>query len=207
MTVSFDVDMDGSFEFCRSWYSWKHGTIHKLVWHSGQWYFVLRRNMRPCASIVFQQKLQPSAGPGRITGQCWERFSIEISRIKCCQNALKSKFELVTNKFLDIANKRLHTCGDETERCNSSERTRNVGWWSIGVVGGASETTTYVELKSCGFGSCEERATKWLLLIETRKQKNGYKCSLVRTIDSYLNLMAILFHPTFQTIAYVHAMA
>lgn len=83
--VSFDdEEVDGSFEFWRSWYSWKHGTMHKFVWHSGQWYLVFRRNIRPCASIVFQQKLQPNAGPGRITGQCWERFSNEISRNKCC---------------------------------------------------------------------------------------------------------------------------
>lgn len=86
--VSFDDDdeeVDGSLELWRSWYSWKQGTIHKFVWHSGQWYLVFRRKIRPCASIVFQQKLQPNAGPGRITGQCWERFSNEISRIKCCE--------------------------------------------------------------------------------------------------------------------------
>lgn len=83
--VSLDEEVDGSFEFCRSWYSWKHGTMHKFVWHSGQWYFVFRRKIRPWASIVFQQKLQPNAGPGRITGQCWERFSNEISRSKCCK--------------------------------------------------------------------------------------------------------------------------
>lgn len=83
--VSLDEEVDGSFEFCRSWYSWKHGTMHKFVWHSGQWYFVLRRRMRPCASMVFQQKLQPNAGPGRMTGQCCERFSNEISRSKCCK--------------------------------------------------------------------------------------------------------------------------
>lgn len=67
--------------FWRSWYSWKHGTIHRLVWHSGQWYLVLRRKIRPWSSIVFQQKLQPSAGPGRMTGQCCERLSVDSSRI------------------------------------------------------------------------------------------------------------------------------
>lgn len=78
----------------RSWYSWKHGTIHRLVWHSGQWYLVLRRNIRPCASIVFQQKLQPSAGPGRITGQCCDRFSIETSRSKCYQIEIRLHFSV-----------------------------------------------------------------------------------------------------------------
>lgn len=57
------------------WYklTWKHGTIHRFVWHSGQWYFVFLRKIRPCASIVFQQKLQPRAGPGRRTGQWHDR--------------------------------------------------------------------------------------------------------------------------------------
>lgn len=58
---------------CLSWYSWKHGTMQRLVWHSGQWYFVLRRKIRPWPSIVFQQKLQPNAGPGRNRGQCPDR--------------------------------------------------------------------------------------------------------------------------------------
>lgn len=30
------LDACGSEEFCRSWYSWKHGTMHRFVWHSGQ---------------------------------------------------------------------------------------------------------------------------------------------------------------------------
>lgn len=54
---------------CLSWYSWKQGTIHKFVWHSGQWYFVFLLNILPCASTVFQQKLQPNAGPDLTTGQ------------------------------------------------------------------------------------------------------------------------------------------
>lgn len=61
---------------CRSWYSWKHGTMHRFVWHSGQWYFVFRRRIRPWASIVFQQKLQPSAGPGRSVGQWLDRVAV-----------------------------------------------------------------------------------------------------------------------------------
>lgn len=89
--VSLDDDVDGSFVFWRSWYSWKHGTMHRLVWHSGQWYLVFRLRMRPWASIVFQQKLQPNAGPGRITGQCCERFSREISRNKCYMNKSNGK--------------------------------------------------------------------------------------------------------------------
>lgn len=64
----------------RSWYSWKHGTMHKFVWHSGQWYFVLRRKIRPWASIVFQQKLQPSAGPGRSVGQWLDRVAVSNER-------------------------------------------------------------------------------------------------------------------------------
>lgn len=52
------------------WYSWKHGTMHRLVRHSGQWYLVFRRNTRPWGSVEFQQKLQPRAGPPRSTGQC-----------------------------------------------------------------------------------------------------------------------------------------
>lgn len=71
--------------FWRSWYSWKQGTMHRLVWHSGQWYLVLRRKIRPWSSMVFQQKLQPRAGPVRMTGQCCERLSIESSRIGCNQ--------------------------------------------------------------------------------------------------------------------------
>lgn len=89
--LTFSLEDGGSFAFCRSWYSWKHGTIHKFVWHSGQWYFVFRRNMRPCASMVFQQKLQPNAGPGRITGQCFERLSIDNSRTKFCKNNIESR--------------------------------------------------------------------------------------------------------------------
>jgi len=64
---------------CRSWYSWKHGTMHRLVWHSGQWYLVLRRKIRPWPSIVFQQKLQPNAGPGRKRGQCPDRCDSKVS--------------------------------------------------------------------------------------------------------------------------------
>ena len=37
---------------------------------TGQWYFVFRRRMRPLASVVFQQKLHPSAGPSLAFGQC-----------------------------------------------------------------------------------------------------------------------------------------
>lgn len=58
--------------------------MHKLVWHSGQWYFVLRLKIRPCVSIVFQQKLQPNAGPGRMAGQWLDRVvSKENSRVGC----------------------------------------------------------------------------------------------------------------------------
>lgn len=97
--VSLDDDVDGSFVFWRSWYSWKHGTMHRLVWHSGQWYLVFRLSMRPWASIVFQQKLQPNAGPGRITGQCCERFSREISRNKCYMNKSNGKNFIFKLKF------------------------------------------------------------------------------------------------------------
>ena len=66
-----------------SWYCWKHGTtmniwyfsrlfgkalllpMQRLVWHSGQWYLVFLLRMRPLPSVVFQQKLQESAGPSR----------------------------------------------------------------------------------------------------------------------------------------------
>ena len=37
---------------------------------TGQWYFVFRRKIRPFASVVFQQKLHPSAGPSLAFGQC-----------------------------------------------------------------------------------------------------------------------------------------
>ena len=37
---------------------------------TGQWYFVFRRRMRPLESVVFQQKLHPSAGPSLAFGQC-----------------------------------------------------------------------------------------------------------------------------------------
>lgn len=67
---------------CLSWYSWKQGTMQRLVWHSGQWYLVLRRSIRPWASIVFQQKLHPNAGPGRMAGQWLDRgLSKENSRV------------------------------------------------------------------------------------------------------------------------------
>lgn len=65
----------------RSWNSWKQGTMHKLIWHSGQWYFVFLLNIRPCVSIVFQQWLHPSAGPGRWTGQWPRRWSLDPSLI------------------------------------------------------------------------------------------------------------------------------
>lgn len=61
-------------------------------------YFVLRRRIRPCASIVFQQKLQPSAGPGRITGQCWDRASIDISRVMPYY-VRNGKFELIKHRI------------------------------------------------------------------------------------------------------------
>lgn len=73
LVLSFPVGAGFSADW-RSWYSWKHGTMHRFVWHSGQWYLVLRRRIRPWASIVFQQKLQPSAGPSRTTGQWLERW-------------------------------------------------------------------------------------------------------------------------------------
>lgn len=81
--ISDDVTMDDFLVLpllepsasCRSWYCWKQGTIHRLVWHSGQWYLVFRRRIRPWASTVFQQKLQPSAGPCRNSGQWLERHS------------------------------------------------------------------------------------------------------------------------------------
>lgn len=47
--------------------------MHKLVLHSGQWYLVFLRSVRPWLSMVFQQKLQPKAGPSRCTGQWPER--------------------------------------------------------------------------------------------------------------------------------------
>lgn len=41
--------------------------------HSGQWYFVFRLKNLPRASIVFQQKLHPKAGPERNNGQWSDR--------------------------------------------------------------------------------------------------------------------------------------
>lgn len=82
---------------CRSWYSWKHGTMHKFVWHSGQWYFVLRRKILPCASIVFQQKLQPSAGPGRRVGQWLERVAVSKDkslRVDACERNINDLLSL-----------------------------------------------------------------------------------------------------------------
>lgn len=43
--------------------------MHRFMWHSGQWYLVLRLKIRPQLSTLFQQKLQPRAGPGRRAGQ------------------------------------------------------------------------------------------------------------------------------------------
>ena len=37
---------------------------------TGQWYLVFRRRIRPLESVVFQQKLHPSAGPSLAFGQC-----------------------------------------------------------------------------------------------------------------------------------------
>jgi len=84
---------------CLSWYSWKHGTMQRLVWHSGQWYLVLRRKIRPWLSIVFQQKLQPNAGPGRKTGQCPERCDSNTSlgddALKKRRRQYNYRFELI----------------------------------------------------------------------------------------------------------------
>lgn len=78
---------------CLSWYSWKHGTMQRLVWHSGQWYFVLRRKILPCASIVFQQKLQPRAGPGLKVGQ-WLDLGCDSNdkslRVDACDDFFKT---------------------------------------------------------------------------------------------------------------------
>lgn len=55
--------------------------MHRLSWHWGQWYFVFLRSVLPWASIVFQQWLQRSAGPGRNTGQWPTRRSPVLSRV------------------------------------------------------------------------------------------------------------------------------
>lgn len=89
--------------FCRSWYSWKHGTIQRFVWHSGQWYLVLRRKIRPWSSMVFQQKLQPSAGPARMTGQCCDRLSVESSRVGWNKSYFKFKINICNNVIWNIS--------------------------------------------------------------------------------------------------------
>lgn len=97
--------------------------MHKFVWHSGQWYFVLRRRILPCASIVFQQKLQPSAGPGRSVGQWLERVVVSKDkslRVDALTGEIKSS--LVTWPWGRSGS--MHTSGDEIDRWSSSDLTR-----------------------------------------------------------------------------------
>jgi len=49
--------------------------MHRLVWHSGQWYFVFLLKILPLPSVVFQQKLQERAGPSLALGQ-WPNCSV-----------------------------------------------------------------------------------------------------------------------------------
>lgn len=83
LTVVVDGTDPAASLVWRSWYSWKQGTMHKFVWHSGQWYLVFLRKIRPCVSIVFQQKLQPSAGPGRTAGQ-WLDLGLSRENSRVC---------------------------------------------------------------------------------------------------------------------------
>lgn len=62
-----------------SWYSWKQGTMQRLVRHSGQWYCVFRRRILPHSSTVFQQKLQLSGGPERTAGVWLARCVCDVS--------------------------------------------------------------------------------------------------------------------------------
>lgn len=120
-------------------------------------YLVLRRKIRPCASMVFQQKLQPNAGPGRMTGQCCERASIDISRVMSCMQMIKTIIKNVKWNLLCVQ----HTSGVEIDRCNSSYLFRIecdvvdadvIGVWSIDIVI-VSGTIIDVEIESCAFVS------------------------------------------------------
>ena len=53
--------------------------MQRLVWHSGQWYFVFLRKILPLPSVVFQQKLQERAGPSLAYLLCYKHWFISVS--------------------------------------------------------------------------------------------------------------------------------
>jgi len=79
--------------------TWKQGTRQRFILHSGQWYFVFRLKNLPRASMVFQQKLHPSAGPERNNGQWSDRvdslyesfkFVYNMDQLCCLINVIAS---------------------------------------------------------------------------------------------------------------------
>lgn len=94
--------------------------------------------------MVFQQKLQPNAGPGRMTGQWLDRG---FSRVKI------SRF----------------VCGDDTDRCSSSLFTLKVGVCSnellpkfevVGADVGADTGDDCTADEGTGLGGCDIKITE-----------------------------------------------